>query len=412
MVTACRAAALLLAAGIAASAQTVYTYVGQITAASVILAWGNTTGKDSNTIGRDAASLGETRVRFGNQSLTTDKSWIEVSGLSPDTSYPYEVTIDGKQTGSGTVRTYPASATRLTFFAIGDYGTGDRGQEGIAEAMWKEFQRRSQGPDPPRFVITMGDNIYAGLNLGYVVRGSGDQDRDWESKFFSPYKELLRQIPFYPSLGNHDGNATESRGDLTVYLDNFFFPGNQPARWYRFGFGGLADFFALDSTENTTGGHTAPAFSPDGDQSKWLARVLSESRAPWKIPYFHHPPFNAGPGHGASYSMLRHWVELFQKDGVKVVFTGHEHNYQYSEDSDATGHIRYLVSGSGGELRTGNVTNNMARAHIEGFAPQRQFLVVEIDGRVMRVTPVSTGKMVVRDRDRKELPVTLEIRLP
>jgi tartrate-resistant acid phosphatase type 5 len=406
-------AALLCAAAFAAQAQTLYTYIGQITSTSVLLAWGNTTGnRGANTIGRDAASPGETRIRFGDRSLTSDKAWIEIGDLRPDTPYAYEVTVNGKSAGAGTVRTYPAAATRVTFFVIGDYGTGSSGQRAIAAAMQQEFDRRAQSADPPRFVLTVGDNIYANLNLGYLVSRSGDQDRDWEPKFFAPYKNLLRNIPFYPTLGNHDGNATENRADLTTYLDNFFFPGNRPARWYRFSYGGLADFFALDSTENTTGGSTAPAFNPEGEQSRWLAQALSESRAPWKIPYFHHPPFNAGPGHGASYSVLRHWVDMFQKDGVKVVFTGHEHNFQYSEDSDATGHVRYVLTGAGGELRSGNVTGNMALAHIEGFAAQRHFLVVEIEGRVMRITPVSSGKMSVQGRDRKEIPLPLVIRLP
>ena len=95
----------------------------------------------------------------------------------------------------------------------------------------------------------MGDNIYAYVNIASLIVNSGDQDHDWDAKFYSPYRELLQHIPFHPSLGNHDGNGSESRGDLTVYLDNFFFPENRPARYYTFSFGGLADFFALDSTE-------------------------------------------------------------------------------------------------------------------------------------------------------------------
>jgi hypothetical protein len=221
----------------------------------------------------------------------------------------------------------------------------------------------------------------------------------------------LRAIPFLPTLGNHDGNASEARGDLAAYLDNFFFPGNKPARWYTFDYGGLVDFFALDTTDNTTGVHTAPAYAPDGDQSKWLAQALPASRAPWKIPYFHHPPFTAGPAHGASYGVLRHWVELFQKTGVKVVFAGHEHNFQMSEDSDATGHIRYIVSGAGGELRPGKVLANMARAHIEAWAPMRHFLVVEIDGSTMQITPIALGKVPIVDHTGKEIPMPIVITL-
>ena len=251
------------------------------------------------------------------------------------------------------MRTYPVRANRLVFFVIGDYGVGGGKEKGVADAMWNEFQRRAAGGDPVRFVITVGDNIYANVNLGYLQRGSGDQDRDWDNKFFQPYRELLRQIPFYPSLGNHDGNSSENRGDLAAYLDNFFFPENRPARWYEFSFGGLADFFALDSTENSTASHTAPVFGPESEQFRWMEKAMPESKAPWKIPYFHHPPFTAGPAHSASYGVLRHWHDLFQKTGVKVVFTGHEHNLQFSENSDATGHIQYVVTGAGGELRIG-----------------------------------------------------------
>jgi hypothetical protein len=404
------AAGVFLAA--AASAQTVYTYVGQVTDTSVLIAWGTATGRGANTIGRDSKPLGETQVRIANRTLRPDRNWIEVTGLQPNTAYPYEVDIDGKRAGGSVVRTWPSQATKLVFFVIGDFGNGSAQQRAIADAMTAELRRRLQTPDPPRFVLTVGDNIYSNVNLGYFQRGSGADDRDWALKFFEPYKAILEQIPFLPTLGNHDGNATESRGDLAAYLDNFFFPGNRPARWYRFDYGGgLADFFGLDSTDNSNTGHPAPAYAPDGEQSRWLAQALGASRAQWKIPYFHHPPFNAGPGHGASYAVLRHWVDLFTKSGVKVVFTGHEHNYQFSDLSEPTGGVRYIVTGAGGELRTGNVTGGMQASHIAGFAAVRHFLVVEIDGATMRITPLSTnGKVVPTDPSGKALPTELEVR--
>ena len=395
------------------TAQTVYTYVGQITSSSVLIAWGTAAGRSgNNTIGRDSASLGRARVKIGDQTLNTEKSWIQATDLRPDTSYAYQVMVDDKKLGEGTVRTYPARANRLVFLVIGDYGNGSSKQRAIAGVMANEVRKREAIDNPVRFVLTVGDNIYADVNLGYLASHSGADDRDWDTKFFQPYREILSRIPFYPTLGNHDGNASETRGDLSTYLDNFFFPGNRPARWYEFSYGGLADFFALDSTDNTTAGHAAPAFAPGGDQSRWLATALAESKAPWKIPYFHHPPFNAGPRHGESYGVLRHWLDLFQKAGVRVAFSGHEHNLQVSEDSDTTGHIRYFVTGAGGELRSANVMANMVRAHIAGWAPQRHFLVVEIDGRQMRVTPVSTEKILLRDPSGKEIPLPITIRLP
>jgi hypothetical protein len=402
------AAALLCAA---ASGQSVYTYIGQVTETSALIAWGAANGRADNTIGRDSKPLGAAQVRIGGRTIPSDKNWLEVTGLQPDTAYPYEVEIDGKRIGGSTVRTWPTRATRLTFFVIGDFGNASSGQRAVAGAMTAELQRRMQSPDPVRFVLTVGDNIYADVNLGYFQRGSGDRDVDWADKFFEPYKRILEQVPFLPTLGNHDGNSSERRADLTTYLDNFFFPGNRPARWYRFAFGGLADFFALDSTENSATGHTAPVFGPEHEQSTWLAQSLSESRATWKIPYFHHPPFNAGPGHGSSFAVLRHWVDMFAKSAVKVVFTGHEHNYQFSETNQTTGGARYIVSGAGGELRSGSIRLNMPRAQIAGYAPARHFLVVEIDGTAMRITPIGpAGKIVPRDASGRELPTELEIR--
>src|SRR4051794_9442305 len=401
--------AALLACG-PAWAQSVYTYIGQIGPTSVLIAWGTTQGRGDNTIGRDSTPLGPAQVVIAGRTLAADRNWIEVTGLQPDTQYPYEVEISGKRAGGGTVRTWPAQATRLTFFVLGDYGNGSSPQRAIANAMAAEFRRRMQAGDPVRFVLTVGDNIYADVNLGYMQRASGAADRDWGPKFFEPYKALLEQIPFLPTLGNHDGNATENRGDLAAYLDNFFFPQNRPARWYEFNFGGLADFFALDSTDNTNSGHTTPAYAPGGEQSRWLAGAMAASRAPWKIPFFHHPPFNAGPGHGASYGVLRHWVDLFAKSGVKVVFTGHEHNYQFSEVDQATGGVRYIVTGAGGELRSGDVTSNMPKAHMAGWAATRHFLVVEIDGGAMRITPMSTEKFVPVDASHRPLPAELDVK--
>ena len=401
-------AALLCAV---ASGQTVYTYVGQVTETSALIAWGTATGRIDNTIGRDSKPLGPAQVRIGGRTIPADRNWMEVTGLQPDTAYPYEVEIGGKRIGGSILRTWPTRATRLTFFVIGDFGNASSGQRAVAGAMTAEFQRRMQSPDPVRFVLTVGDNIYGDVNISYLQRGSGDRDIDWANKFFAPYKSILEQVPFLPTLGNHDGNSSERRADLPVYLDNFFFPGNRPARWYRFGFGGLADFFALDSTENSTAGHTAPVFGPEHEQSTWLGQSLSESRAPWKIPYFHHPPFNAGPGHGSSFAVLRHWVDMFTKSAVKVVFTGHEHNYQFSEANQTTGGARYIVSGAGGELRSGNIRPNMPRAQIAGYAPARHFLVVEIDGTAMRITPMGpTGKITPRDANGRDLPSELEIR--
>jgi hypothetical protein len=132
----------------------------------------------------------------------------------------------------------------------------------------------------------------------------------------------------------------------------------------------------------------------------------------WVIPYFHHPMFTAGPEHPPSLEQLRHWFTLFTNSGVKVVFSGHEHNFQASEVSAATGGIRFFVSGAGGELRRGNVQKNMQNAHIQAWAEQNHFLEVDIDGKTMKVTPLSYEPMNIVDSTGAAVPASFTVTLP
>lgn len=410
------AAALLLLALLAVSphapaqARRAYTYVGLVGPHAVLLAWG-TLGGPGNTIGRGSAPMGAATIRIAGRTLTSPRNWVVVGELAPDTSYAYEIEVDGRRIGGGEVRTHPVRARRLAFFVLGDWGNDSQAQYRLAEAMRRELEKRGNTPNPVRFVITTGDNLYADGFLGLKYH-TGSRDRDWEAKFFRPYAELIRRIPFHASLGNHDGNASEARADLDAYLDNFFFPDNAPAHYYQWGFGGLVDFFALDSTENTSAGPPAPAYLPGGPQDTWLREALRASTAPWKIAYFHHAPFNAGPRHPAFSRELEHFVRLFSQAGVSVVFNGHEHNFQFTTRGEATGGVLYVVSGAGGELRRRDVRARMRAAHIAGWAPQNHFLLVEIEDRILRITPLGFESIVVRDPDGNVVPMPLEIRRP
>jgi hypothetical protein len=390
--------------------QAFHAYIGNVADKSVTIAWGRTQAA-GNLIGRDSESHGPAQVRLGDHVKESDKNWIKFEDLKPDTLYPYRIDLHGETVAEGSVRTWPEKSGRLAFFVIGDYGDGSSGQRRIAEAMVKEFEQRAGTDNPVRFVITTGDNIYADLALGGFSYRSGSEDWHWATKFFEPYRQIIRHVPFYPSLGNHDGNSSERRQDFDVYMDNFFFPDGEPHRWYSFRFGGLAQFFALDTSDNSEEGRRAPVYLEDGEQFQWLAGQLPDSKALWKIPYFHHPPFNAGPRHEGDYEALRHFHDLFVRAGVKVAFAGHEHNFQFSGDGAATGNVRYVVSGAGGKLRAGDVKSTMAANHIAGWAPQRHFLVVEIYGAQMKITPVSYQPVRVVDAKGRRVKMPLEISL-
>jgi hypothetical protein len=394
------AALALLAACAAAPAAGLHVYVGRLSDTSATLAWGYTRG-NGNTIGRGAKPRGKAALNINGRSvIVTGKTWADIGGLSPDREYQYSVSLQGGEKVSGKLRTWPARAEKLTFFLIGDYGKGNVEQRRLGERMTRELQR-SYPTGPPRFVLTTGDNIY-GTQLGFMTINSGNRDSHWRSRFFQPFETILKSIPFYPTPGNHDGDESENTDDMDVYLDNFFFPGGEPARYYQFSYGGSVDLFALDSTENK-----GSDSSPPSPQTQWLSHALASSRAPWKIVYMHHPLYTAGPRHEPSLNRLRHWAELFQRHGVQAVFAGHEHNFQYTRQDG----IAWFVSGAGGALREGDITGKLKDAAIEAWSAERHFLVVEMDADVMKVTPVAgSGPVEPRDAAGGAVKIPLTIR--
>ena len=89
-------------------------------------------------------------------------------------------------------------------------------------------------------------------------------------------------MPFYAVPGNHDGSETEASEDTQVYLDNFFFPSageSGIATAYRFQFADLAEFYALDSTQNGPNETTTPNYLENGPQFTWMKKALPKITA-------------------------------------------------------------------------------------------------------------------------------------
>jgi hypothetical protein len=133
----------------------------------------------------------------------------------------------------------------------------------------------------------------------------------------------------------------------------------------------------------------------------------------WRIPFAHHPPFSAGPRHHNTESMAR-LVPLFQRAGVRVMFAGHEHNFQHSR---ADG-IDYFVTGAAGRAREG-MPDRFEEAHTESWSAACHFLLVRIDGDRMVVRAIGEGTagepaltdIIRHDRQGAVLTPAIEIRL-
>ena len=379
-------------------------------------------------IGSSAETFGDATVEVydGDGAVvasesTSDRAWVWVEGLSPDTEYAYRVVVDGEEWAAGErwdwvpselggsdlapagrqydlrFRTWPAPdapTPPVRFVALGDYGVGirsdaesSRRQRRIAEVL----DRLADDGDV-RFVVSLGDNIYQGED-GRVDGESGGEDDDWYSSFFEPFRYVLARVPFFPAIGNHDTSDTEGSDDRAQLEDNFHlrkrFHGEsdrasvEPGLFYRLQYGRDLELVCVDTSLDTSDEGVHRYFQAPEHQ-EWLRQTFSPRGLRWLIPFSHHPAYCAGPSHHNDDEMRETLLPLWDRAGVSLVLAGHEHNFQLSEADGRT----YVVSGAGAKLRE-EVPAGFADAHTVGWAPQAHLLVVDIEGDEARLTPVA-----------------------
>ena len=247
----------------------------------------------------------------------------------------------------------PNDKSSVKFLVIGDSGTGGREQYQVAAQIVEAHKRF-----PFDFAIMLGDNLYGTEGPSAYVK-----------KFERPYEPLLQAgVKFYASLGNHDEPA-----------QRFYKPFNMDGkRYYTFRRDDV-EFFVLDSTYMTP------------QQIDWLKDELEKSDAKWKIPYMHHPIYSSGERHGSELDLQVLVEPLFEKNGVDVVFAGHEHFYERLKPQKG---IFYFTQGGAAKLRRGNLRDNSGLT-AKGFDTDRSFTLVEIVKDQMFFETVSrTGQIV------------------
>ncbi|WP_164017343.1 metallophosphoesterase [Pyxidicoccus trucidator] len=312
---------------------------------------------------------------------------VVLTGLKPATEYTYVVDACGKATPARRFRTAPTPGTRSVHFtAVGDFGTGGSDQKQVAAAMLKAR---------PELFVALGDNAY-----------SSGTESEIQNNLFAPMAELLSEVPLFASLGNHEYVTNQGQ----PYLDNLYLPSNNPAnseRYYSFDWGHV-HFVALDS--NCAIGLASSDRCALAAQKAWLEKDLAGTTQPWKVVFFHHPPWSSGE-HGSQLAMRRNFAPLFEKYGVDLVLTGHDHNYERSKpmQGDAvagagkTG-IPYLVVGGGGASLRPFATSKPAWSVIRDDQAHGFLDVKVVDGTLTAELVETDGKVLDTFTLRKELP--------
>jgi Calcineurin-like phosphoesterase len=192
--------------------------------------------------------------------------------------------------------------------AVGDFGTGDGHELRTGAAM-----RFFDNTHPADILVTLGDNDYTANP--HRFRRAWRKSFGWLS---------AAGVKLAGTLGNHDAETRNGRYEFAT-LD-------MPGRYYRRSVG-CVDLFVLDSNH------------VDQKQTSWLERALADSKACWKIPVFHHPAYTCG-AYSSAPDVVRSWVPLFERHGVRLALSGHDHDYQRFAPRAG---VTYIVHGGGGQ---------------------------------------------------------------
>ena len=379
----------------------------------------------------DAVVEVERDGRIVARAQTGDRNHAWVGGLEPDTEYRYRVVVDGRPWADGErldwdpdertlkrsgrhydnrFRTFPAPATLadVRFAVLGDFGVGvlRRGEDSDRQMRLARALERAVEAHDARLVLTVGDNVYLGSDA--TVTGTGNEDDDWYGSFYQPYRYVLNRVPFFPTVGNHDASDTERSDDRQQLSDNYFIEQRfrpavesgrasvDPGLFYRFGVGALCEFICIDTSLAT--GMGVEHYFDDPAHIEWVRRTLEPvegmDAVGWRIPFSHHPPYCAGPHHGNTTGMVERLVPLFEQTGVRLVLSGHEHNFQHATVNG----IDYVVSGAGGKLRP-EPPKSFEDAGTRAWASAGHFLLVDVRSDGAAIHPVGD----VRDDGTLEL---------
>ena len=310
--------------------------------------WVNDLGKDHAAIYWEGAPFGSgpQTMQWGpGSSLTNNATGVNVSGsvykvdltgLSPSTSYSFKVTSNTDVSAVGTFGTAPTDGSTEPFrFGIyGDNRTNATDHASVVAGL------KNMSPD---FVLNTGDLADTITTFNYL-------------EFFSIEKALLYHTAIFPAPGNHDLGS--------IYQGGFDRP-----NWYSFRWGNA--FFVSISASG------ADSYASGSTQYNWIEQQLSTAHADptiqWLFVYHHFPVYSSDTTHGSTADMQTSLNPLYKQYGVDAVFNGHSHTYERDEKDG----IEYYVVGGGGAPL---YSLGSAVAGQQYAASTLSFLVADVNG--------------------------------
>ncbi|NDJ87503.1 MAG: hypothetical protein GYB66_16640, partial [Chloroflexi bacterium] len=261
---------------------------------------------------------------------------LTVEDLEPATWYDYRLEIDGLVPpildldltwDALRFRTQPYEWP-IRFAAVGDTGFGDQVTARLAEHI------AGHALD---FFVHLGDMVYRSQEY------QNDQWVNWVMKYYLPFGDVLKRMPHYPTIGNHERDRVATFEGQAFYYWAFpplneteAFEGRR--QWYSFVVNDVR-FISL----NTQCFFTDPGRH---EQNAWLDEQLADNSYRTTIIFFHVPLWTSSTVHpNDGLAPAGDWADRFSSvaSQIGMVMSGHAHLYERIHRGD----VRYITAGGG-----------------------------------------------------------------
>ena len=276
---------------------------------------------------------------FDTATTSMDQTYYQyraiLTGLTRATTYTYQILVNGAALSSPLKRALQFSTEApgpFRFLHFADSGEGSAQQIQLG---------REMAAEDVSFVLANGDLAYDLATHSSI-----------EDNYYAMYREMMAQVPFFATLGNHEYYTDSGNPSLSGRAHRAEgVASHEWGRYYSFDWGN-AHFVALD-----TNAPLERAANGKGGMLQWLEQDLRNTRKFWRIAFFHHPGYATGKHQDEPEAerVRQHIVPILEANGVHLVFNGHEHTYQRTYELRGgqvvpanAGGIVYVTSGGGG----------------------------------------------------------------
>jgi len=321
----------------------------------------------------------ESAVSFGTKSTALKQQSIEfkvhetiLKDLQPDKIYYYNIGF-GKM-GQGQFRSAPEPGTPFRFVVVGDTRFAEK-PRAIQRTLISAIENQQ-----PALVVNTGDLVTSGLNPVH-----------WDT-FFEMNKNLIKSVPYYVSLGNHEKNSP-------YFYQYFSYP--EKENYFSFDWSNC-HFIILDSSgpyenpehplsyQERKAAETAEIQFWD-QQIEWLCNDLKNHQdSDFIFVFMHQPLYSLKESRRREQKdFQRMFADIFDSYQVDIVFSGHDHTYQRHYVNP----VQYVVTAGGGAglYACGKPFVKYTRKAIS----IHHYVIVEVSGNQLKVTALTEKDQLI-----------------